>query len=153
MHTMKYKIPIIIFALIMAYVPFTYAQNVKGIWVTTDDKSGKKVAHVEIYERDGKLHGKVIKLLPNAKTTHCKNCTGDRKGKSLINMDIIWDLEPSDDSWNNGEILDPRSGKTYNCSIWLENKNTLSVRGSLGISSLFGKTQTWSRLDNDQTGG
>ena len=42
---------------------------------------------------------------------------------------------------NNGKIYDPKSGKTYKCTIWLDGKN-LKVRGILGI---FHSTQTWKR--------
>ena len=36
-----------------------------GVWKTIDDESGKAKSHVKIYERNGKLYGKVTKLLLN----------------------------------------------------------------------------------------
>ncbi|GIS21656.1 MAG: hypothetical protein CM15mP122_1620 [Bacteroidota bacterium] len=43
-----------------------------------------------------------------------------------------------------GTILDPKSGKIYDCYISLEDDNTLKVRGFLGFS-LLGRTQIWKR--------
>ncbi len=59
-------------------------------------------------------------------------------------MVIINDLQLEDDTWEEGTILDPKSGKVYDCTISFEDPNTLNVRGYLGFS-LFGRTQTWRR--------
>ena len=49
-----------------------------------------------------------------------------------------------DQVWNDGEIYDPKNGKTYSCKMTLKDWNTLDVRGYIGIS-LFGRTDTWKR--------
>jgi uncharacterized protein (DUF2147 family) len=54
-------------------------------------------------------------------------------------MLIINGLEPDGDSWSDGEILDPANGKYYDCTLKLEDKNTLLVRGYIG------RTQQWKR--------
>ncbi len=38
------------------------AQSPIGIWKNIDDEDGKEKSHIEIYEKNGKLYGKVIKL-------------------------------------------------------------------------------------------
>ena len=45
-----------------------------------------------------------------------------------------------------GSILDPDNGKTYTCTIWLNetNKDKLNVRGYIGP---FFRTQEWIRTD------
>lgn len=48
--------------------------------------------------------------------------------------------------WKNGEIYDPNSGKTYRCTLTLVDRNTLEIRGFLGVA-LFGRTETWTRDD------
>ena len=50
-------------------------------------------------------------------------------------------LKKSGDKWEDGKIYNPKNGKTYRCSMWLEGKE-LKVRGHLGI---FHETQTWKR--------
>jgi uncharacterized protein (DUF2147 family) len=61
-------------------------------------------------------------------------------------MVIVKDLILEDDVWEEGTILDPKSGKVYDCYINLEDANTLKVRGYLGFSFL-GRTQIWKRKD------
>ncbi|GAA5221471.1 DUF2147 domain-containing protein [Membranihabitans marinus] len=122
-----------------------HSQSILGQWITIDDKNGNEVSVVEFYKAGDKINAKVVKILPKGKTTHCNNCPGERKNKSLINMDIIWDLEPSGNTYTNGTILDPRGGRTFDCAVWLdEDINKLNVRGSIGVS-FFGRTQVWKR--------
>ena len=61
-------------------------------------------------------------------------------------MTIMWGMEKSGDEWINGRILDPNSGKEYSCKMKLKDKNTLEVRGFMGVS-LLGRTQTWYRVE------
>jgi len=132
-----------LFSLVTATV--LSAQSPKGIWKNLDDEDGREKSHIEIYEQNGKLRGKVVKLLPAATITHCKACKGDLKGKSLIDMDILWDMQKSDKSWTGGQILDPKKGKVYNCNIELDGPDKLKVRGYVGIPT-FGRTQIWYRV-------
>jgi len=46
--------------------------------------------------------------------------------------------------WEDGEIYDPKSGKTYDCYLKLETPDKLKVRGYVGIS-LLGRTSKWTR--------
>lgn len=122
------------------------AQSPVGTWVTKDDKRNVDIAHVKIYEEDGQLHGKVLKLLPEARTRTCEGCSGDQKGKPVDGMTLIKNLKHDGDKyWSDGKLLDPKSGRQFDCSIWLDDKDTLKVRASFGIS-LIGRTQTWRRL-------
>ena len=121
------------------------AQSAVGIWKTIDDEDGKVKSHVEIYEREGKLYGKVAKLI-NSESTLCSECKGDKKDQPIEGMEIIWNLEEdSDTEWEGGKILDPASGKEYKCKIELTDINTLNVRGFIGFA-LLGRTQTWYRV-------
>jgi len=121
------------------------AQSPVGIWKTIDDNTGEAKSHVEIYEKDGKFYGKVAKLLISSPDRLCDACPGDKQGKPILGMELLWDLEPYRDYWSYGQIMDPENGKTYKCSIWLEGDDTLKVRGYIGISAL-GRNQTWYRV-------
>ncbi len=121
------------------------SQSCLGIWRTIDDGTKEAKSHVEVYERGGQIFGRVIELLPAATTRVCNNCPGERRNKPLLGMDILWNLRPYKDYWTYGEIVDPKSGKVYKCSIWLEGPDRLHVRGYLGISAL-GRTQIWERV-------
>ena len=46
---------------------------------------------------------------------------------------------------HNGTVVDPENGKEYKGKIWAVNKDTLRMRGFIGIS-LLGRTETWTRI-------
>jgi len=120
------------------------SQSIIGIWETIDDITGKAKSHVEIYEKSGKIYGKVIKLLPGATVTTCNNCPAEKNGISLIGMDILWEFRPYKDYWSYGQVVDPKNGKIYSGNIWLEGDN-LKLRGYIGIS-LIGRSQIWHKV-------
>jgi uncharacterized protein (DUF2147 family) len=57
------------------------------------------------------------------------------------------------DAWSSGKILDPESGNVYTCSLWLEDRTTLKVRGYAGPLDLFYRTQTWKRISEGVDAG
>lgn len=118
------------------------AQGVIGKWKTIDDETGKARSVVEIYEKNGKLYGKVIKLFRDPgedQNPVCSKCEDDRKGKRIIGMEIMRDMVKDGNEYEDGTILDPKSGSVYDCKIWVED-GKLQVRGY--IAFLF-RTQTW----------
>jgi len=60
-------------------------------------------------------------------------------------MTIINDMVFDDDEWEDGEILDPKKGKTYDCKLWVEN-GKLQVRGYIAF---FYRTQEWLRFEGE----
>ena len=54
-----------------------------------------------------------------------------------------------DGRWSGGTVYDPNSGKTYKCTVKQLDANTLKIRGFIGIS-LFGRSETWTRDDENQ---
>ena len=119
-----------------------------GRWKTVDDVTGKPKSVVTIWEEHGKLYGRVQKLVdPDPKNPNptCEDCTGEKKGKPVVGLKILWDLQKDGDGWSGGTILDPSNGKTYKCLLSLEDGGTrLKVRGFIGVSVL-GRTQYWLR--------
>ena len=122
------------------------AQDVTGTWKTIDDESGEAKSYVEIYKRDGKVYGKVTKILnPEKQDAICVDCPEWADGKPILGLEIIKGLEKDDEEYNDGEILDPNSGKVYDCYIELIEPDKLKVRGFIGFS-LLGRTQYWYRV-------
>jgi uncharacterized protein (DUF2147 family) len=113
-----------------------------------DDLTGKINSVVEIWEENGKLHGKIERLInpdPNDPDPRCVRCSGDLKDLRLVGLRIVWDLTKDGDQWTGGEILDPDSGKIYKCSIRMKDDGKkLRVRGFIGLSML-GRTEYWLR--------
>jgi uncharacterized protein (DUF2147 family) len=112
-----------------------------------DDVTGKTNSVVRIWEDNGKLYGRIEKLIgdPNDPDRRCIRCSGDLKNKRLVGLRILWDLTQDGDRWTGGEILDPDTGRIYRCSITLnDGGKKLKVRGFIGLS-LLGRTEYWLR--------
>ncbi|BDU16117.1 DUF2147 domain-containing protein [Lysobacter auxotrophicus] len=119
-----------------------------GHWTTIDDKTQKPKSVVEIYEaKDGSLAGRVTEILQSDRGPNpvCDKCSGDRKGKPVKGMVILWGIKQKGETWEGGQILDPASGKVYSVKVTpVESGRKLEVRGFMGFS-LLGRTQTWNR--------
>ncbi len=66
-------------------------------------------------------------------------------GRSECGLEIISNMKRRKNGQWHGTILDPRSGRTYQAIMWQGKGDTLKLRGYVGLS-LFGETQTWSRI-------
>lgn len=132
-------------AIITLTTPYSTVAQLVGRWTAMGDMDYKPKAIIEIYEADGKIHGRVEKVLPDAATTVCAKCDGDLRGKPLNGMTIMTDLVKTENGAKDGKILDPASGNTYSCYIELESPDKLKLRGYLGFS-LLGRTQYWFRI-------
>lgn len=136
---------IILYTLLLMVSYFSFSQEeIIRKWKTIDDESGKPRSVVEIYERDGKFYGKIIKLFREPGEDPdpvCSECEGELNGKKVIGMEIITNMkyDRGDDEFHKGEILDPENGNIYDCKLWIEDGN-LKVRGYL---LFFYRTQTW----------
>jgi uncharacterized protein (DUF2147 family) len=124
----------------------SFSQTVIGKWKTMDDETGKAKSIVEIYEKSGKIYGRILEILEEEhRNRKCDLCTGADKDKPILGMTIIKGLTKDEDEYNGGKITDPKNGKQYKCYITLEGKDKLKVRGYIGIS-LLGRTQYWFRM-------
>lgn len=120
--------------------------SVIGRWKTIDDQTGKAISIVEIFEKHGKIYGKVIEIFdPKSKGKLCENCEGEDHNKPVLGLIVIKGLKRDGNEYSGGKILDPKFGRLYKCYINLEDKDKLKVRGYVGIS-LFGRTQYWQRV-------
>jgi uncharacterized protein (DUF2147 family) len=124
------------------------ADSPLGYWTTIDDDGKTPSSVVQIYARGKKLFGKIVQLIkPRERDPKCTECDGARKNQRILGMEILRDLEPDDDEWSGGYILDPRNGKEYKCYVELvDGGKRLKVRGYLGIA-LLGRTQYWQKAN------
>ena len=121
-----------------------------GLWKTIDDVSGKPKALVQLWQgSDNKLYGKILKVFPRPGVELnpvCKECKDNRHNQPINGMVFLENLKQSNKNaieWTGGKILDPKNGKSYNCSLQIaDGGEKLNVRGYLGLP-LFGRTQTW----------
>jgi uncharacterized protein (DUF2147 family) len=113
-----------------------YSQNIMGKWIT---EAGD--AKVEIYKAGDKVNGKIIWLKKGPETKDEHNPNEKLRSRKLMGVNILSGLEEKKDKWENGRIYNPKNGKDYKCTIWLEG-DKLKVRGYIGF--LY-ETQTWKR--------
>lgn len=121
------------------------ANAIVGEWYTEENK-----AKVEIYLCESSYCGKIVWLQEpkNPDGTNkrdAKNPDEDFRSRTIVGTNILTGLQyDGDDEWEEGEIYDPESGKTYSCRLELKDQNTLEVRGFVRLS-LLGRSQTWMR--------
>ncbi|MEL6768967.1 MAG: DUF2147 domain-containing protein [Pseudomonadota bacterium] len=76
----------------------------------------------------------------------------DADGRPLCGLELVSGLKRAGHGvWEEGEILDPRSGQRYAAEIAVIASDKLNVRGYV-LSSLFGASQVWTRAMGDQGG-
>jgi len=119
------------------------AAPVEGLWLDAN-----KEAKIQIFKAsDGKFNGKIVWLkepLENGKPKVDKlNPKDELKTRGILGLEILKGFTRDDNTYTDGSIYDPKSGKTYSCKMTL-NGTTLNIRGYIGIS-LFGRTTVWSR--------
>ena len=123
----------------------SFAQ-IEGKWKTIDDETKQAKSIVEIYKKsDGKYYGKVYQLLIKPANANCVECKDDRKNKPILGMEVIRSLKKEGNEFTGGSITDPKTGKTYKCTI-TRNGDQLNVRAYLGVS-ILGRTQTWIKVN------
>lgn len=123
-----------------------YSQQVQGQWKTIDDDTGESKSIVNLFEKDGKIYGKVKKILRKDKRdVRCTECEGDQKNQKVEGMVILKNLTEDNNKYSGGTITDPENGKTYDAKIWVKegDPNTLMVRGY--VSFLY-RTQEWKKV-------
>jgi uncharacterized protein (DUF2147 family) len=138
-----FALALVIVGVLIGITPLLAAETVTGTWKTVDEKTGKEVSTVELYEQGGKVYGKITGLTePNdaqGKPKTCTKCPGADKDKPIVGLIIIKDLSATGDRYKGGTIMDPDDGKVYKSEVWVEG-GKLKVRGYVGM---FYRTQTW----------
>lgn len=135
----------LVFSLLISIGTLLHSQSILGTWITVSDDDGKEKSHVQIYEQNGLVYGKIIKGLDDTMSPLCEACKGDLHNAPMIGLEIIKNMKHSGDKWTDGKILDPLNGKEYKCTLSLESADVLKVRGYIGFS-LIGRTQKWKRF-------
>ena len=140
---MSQHIPVIAFLLVTCTC-WAGEDDVEGRWLSGDGKGW-----IEVRRTEDSVIG-IIAGSPNAKEGNPPridkyNPNPKLKHRVLDGVIIMKGFEfAGNDKWIGGTIYDPNSGKTYKCTLTLVNRNTLKVRGYIGIP-LFGRADTWSR--------
>lgn len=128
------------------------ADPVFGHWLTES-----KRAIVEISPCGENACGKVVWLLePNDDSgqpkTDVKNEDENLRSRPVCGLEMLGSFtKEAEGEWEDGTIYNGEDGKTYNAFMEMQDDGTLKVRGYVGIS-LLGKSQIWTREENNRGG-
>lgn len=123
--------------------------SLAGLWMIRDQSSGEPRALIRIAEQNGEYRGTVEKGLrgPGSESPYCDKCEGELQGRPLLGMTILSGVTRQGQDYRCGKILDPESGRSYDCRLtFKEQGRQLEVRGYIG-SPMFGRSQTWERVE------
>ena len=141
---MKYLLQILILVLFLN-AP-AQAQSVIGKWENRNEE-GQVNSIIKVYEKNEKVYGKVERIMREEDRDRvCTKCEGDLKNEPIEGMEIMQGLKKDGDEYEGGTIVDPKTGKEYQCKIWLDedNPDILKIRGYI---SFFYKTREWRRAE------
>lgn len=136
-----------VFSILLFFIPSVVfaqkADDVLGYWLTDE-----KTAKIEIYKEGDIYNGKIVWLNePNGDDGSPKkdveNPDKSLRTRPLMGLNMVSGFTFDDEQWEDGEIYDPKEGKTYSCRLRLK-KDKLEVRGYIG-APMFGKTVIWTR--------
>ena len=118
-----------------------------GVWEPSNGRSRIKIDKIGT-----KYYGRVVWLIePNDPETNLPKTDKNNPDAALKNVplkgyrmlkDFVYQ---TDGTWSEGTIYDTLNGSTYNCVIKMKDKNTLDIRGYIGVQAL-GRTDVWKRL-------
>ena len=126
------------------------AQNadvILGKWYNEE-----KDAIINIYKENGKYTGKIVWLkepYENGKPkVDDKNPDPKLATRPVMGLKLFWGFryDPGEKQWTDGRIYDPKSGKTYDCYMWMEGKD-LKIKGYVLGMKFLGRKTTWTRAE------
>jgi len=128
------------------------AQNagdkILGHWLNEE-----KDAKIEVYKQGDHYFGKIVWLknpLRDDGTEKLDDENPDEKlqKRPIQGLVMLTDFtyDSDDEEWEDGEIYDPKSGKTYSCYMELESPTKLMIKGYIGVKWI-GRTTYWEKAD------
>ena len=144
-----------------------FADPVEGFWISVDE-TNKATAGWEIYQRGGKLYGRILSIAgfpQEALALACKESYPGFPAAGKVNeMRVVgtsWIFGLTMDKagyWSGGNVIDPNDGKMYKCKITFRpadgrryTTDTLEMRGEIGLG--IGRSQFWQKSTRTEAGG
>ena len=136
---------------LMGFVKPASSGQIEGVWWNEE-----KTSRVEVYQSNGKFYGKIVFLKDDTNPdgssprTDYNNPDDSKKNRKLIGTlilkNLVWDED--DNEWDDGEIYDPKSGKTYSCYAVLQKDGKLFLKGYVLGMPFLGRSTLWTRYNN-----
>lgn len=120
-----------------------------GWWQPIDEKTGRPLGLIQIYEVRGLFFGRIEPSSPTDDASRrCTKCSDERRDQPITGLVLIRNMQLQGDEYVGGDILDPDTGRIYGCKFRLsDGGRKLIMRGFIGLS-LFGRSQTWQRVED-----
>ena len=119
--------------------------DIVGEWYNAE-----KDAIITLFEEGKTVSGKITWMkFPNDEDGNPKtdplNPDESLRSRARMGMVMISGFSYNEDNvWDDGELYDPKKGKTYSGMMTLKDVNTLDLRGYIGFS-FIGRSSTWTR--------
>jgi len=133
---------IILLLMLFSFIQNGIAQNeILGKWLAPEEDG-----IMTVFKKGNKSFGRLTwakeTVDQNGKPLLDKqNPDPSLRDRAILNMVILENAIYEDGEWVNGTIYHAEEGKTYECTLWMEN-GKLQLRGYWGW---FFKTATWTR--------
>ncbi len=145
MNIKFFVLPLIIFLISLSNIIYSQANpdTILGIWFNEE-----KDAKIKIYRIERKYFGKIVWLKTGLDISAFDNNNPsiELRKRKKVGLVILTDFVFDSGQWEDGEIYDPKSGKTYSCIIKIQKDGSLHVRGYIGIS-IIGRTAIWTKAE------
>ena len=142
---MKNTILTLLFAVSSIFAFSQTNADVVGQWYNAE-----KDAVITLFEDGQTVSGKITWMkFPNDENGNPKTdpLNPDEKLRARARMGMVMMsgfAYDEDNVWDDGELYDPKKGKTYSGMVTLKDANTLDLRGYIGFS-FIGRSSTWTR--------
>lgn len=121
--------------------------SVEGVWLNEDADGW-----IELRVTGGELQGVIAgspddpqRLRPPR--LDVENPDPALRDRRLYGLQILYGFRrETENRWGGGRVYDPNSGNTYRGTITVIDRNSLKLRGFIGLS-LFGRSETWTRKE------
>jgi uncharacterized protein (DUF2147 family) len=144
LHTSARTLCLAAILLMLAFPGTAEESYIVGVWL-----SGDGDGWIEL-RQEGEMLSGYIAGSPNDKPGDpprfdVKNPDLNLRERELLGMQFMQGFRyDGEKRWTGGSIYDPNSGKTYKGNITLVDRDTLKLRGYIGVA-LFGRSETWTR--------
>ena len=140
------KITTTILFVLAGFLAFSQANtDIIGEWYNAE-----KDAVITLFEENKTVSGKISWMqFPNdedgSPKTDPLNPEEKLKSRARLGMVIMTGFAfIKEKIWDDGELYDPKKGKTYSGMMTLKDNNTIDLRGYIGFS-FIGRSSTWTR--------
>jgi uncharacterized protein (DUF2147 family) len=136
------KLPILAAALALSVSAPAFAQDITGLW-QTETNGGQ----VQISRCGNSLCGKLVSsdhIRTNPGLKDVKNKDAAMRGRTLKNMQMLYDFTGGPTKWTDGKVYNADDGGTYSGTITMTSPDSLKLKGCI-VRPLC-KTQTWTRV-------